>query len=55
MTVEYFDESKTVATATTERNGAAGKESEEEIEGQKEVYSLRFPRIKHIWGAERDI
>ncbi|SPO21687.1 uncharacterized protein UTRI_01170_B [Ustilago trichophora] len=30
-------------------------ESKTGEEGQNEVYSLRFPRIKQIWGKERDI
>uniref|UniRef100_V5ET69 ATP-dependent DNA ligase family profile domain-containing protein n=2 Tax=Kalmanozyma brasiliensis (strain GHG001) TaxID=1365824 RepID=V5ET69_KALBG len=42
VTVEYFDESKTMGSAS---NGGV----------RQEVYSLRFPRIKHIWGKERDV
>ncbi len=44
VTVEYFDESKTTAGGGSARNGE-----------KTEVYSLRFPRIKQIWGEQRDI
>ena len=62
VTVEYFDESKTVATgparnATPASSGADSTEASAESAGvgQNEAYSLRFPRIKQIWGEERDI
>lgn len=50
VTVEYFDESKTFApsNAKGKRDGDGGEERDE-------VYSLRFPRIKHIWGQKRDV
>lgn len=47
VTVEYFDES------TTMPNGS--KTEEDEGTRDNKVYSLRFPRIKQIWGTERDI
>ncbi|TKY84932.1 hypothetical protein EX895_006012 [Sporisorium graminicola] len=49
VTVEYFDESKTTATAT------AGQGQVGDGETGRHVYSLRFPRIKHIWGQKRDV
>ncbi|GAC97061.1 hypothetical protein PHSY_004645 [Pseudozyma hubeiensis SY62] len=52
VTVEYFDESKTTAGASD------GEESSQQADGgkaSKEVYSLRFPRLKQIWGVERDL
>ena len=56
VTVEYFDESKTLAPASTRATDASTiVEQAERSEGQNEVYSLRFPRIKQIWGQERDV
>ncbi|KAJ9477536.1 DNA_LIGASE_A3 domain-containing protein [Pseudozyma hubeiensis] len=52
VTVEYFDESKTTAGASD------GEESSQQTDGARasqEVYSLRFPRLKQIWGGERDL
>ncbi|CBQ70598.1 conserved hypothetical protein [Sporisorium reilianum SRZ2] len=51
VTVEYFDESRTIASAA----GMAGQ-GEAQVGGEgKEVFSLRFPRIKQIWGEGRDV
>ncbi|SOV06625.1 uncharacterized protein UDID_01802 [Ustilago sp. UG-2017a] len=53
VTVEYFDESTTMPNGSARSN--ASTEGNSEGQGDKKVYSLRFPRIKQIWGEERDI
>lgn len=50
VTVEYFDESVTSASGAAVEQG-----QEDEGATGREVYSLRFPRIKQIWGEKRDI
>ncbi|SNX82580.1 uncharacterized protein MEPE_01286 [Melanopsichium pennsylvanicum] len=61
VTVEYFDESTTISpTSARDASVASAVESaaesgEDDNGTQNQVYSLRFPRIKHIWGERRDI
>lgn len=47
VTVEYFEESTTTANLKDVESGGSAADSVS--------YSLRFPRIKQIWGKERDI
>lgn len=57
VTVEYFDESKT--TAGVSNLSGASQQVDEVRDGdaeiRREVYSLRFPRLKQIWGDRRDL
>lgn len=58
VTVQYFNESRTIAPASARvgaSDGSTGEVQSGESGDQNEVFSLRFPRIKQIWGQERDV
>lgn len=56
VTVEYFDESKTTVGTSGSAEPLQSEDGQgEKADSRKQVYSLRFPRLKQIWGLERDL
>ncbi|PWZ03189.1 hypothetical protein BCV70DRAFT_197422 [Testicularia cyperi] len=56
VTVEYFEESCTTSsTSIASTSAAEDAQGAQEKQRQQLSYSLRFPRIKHIWDQGRDV